>query len=387
MKPNLLTLFIFVICSLLIQAGCEEEAMTRRELDPDWFIQTNWPTETPRPSAPPVAERITKEPVPKITFEKLTHNFGSIGPATKNICEFKFTNTGDGILQIGQITKTCGCTPFLLDKKKYMPGESGTLKVGYLSDSQYGDTTKYLHVHSNDRVNPKVSLAIKARIVAKVDFEPKNLNLLLRQENGSCPNITLTSLDNQPFSITHFRSTGNCITADYNPSVKATKFVLQPKVNMNKLAQTPYGRIEIGLTHPECNTVTIGLNTLSRFTITPKSIIIRGAEPQKTLERTVRIVNNYNEDFELETLLSKRGIISVSESKKLSNGYELKLEITPPAAQGKTRIFSEVLSLKLKGGEQFQIPCSGFYQGSIAESQISTEASEECETCEPIIFY
>lgn len=384
MKLNRLTSIIIVICSLLLQAGCEEETMTSRQLDPDWFFKTNWPTSTQMPSAPPVAKRIAKEPAPRITFEKVTHDFGNIGPATKNICEFKFTNTGDGILKIIDIVKTCGCTPFLLDKKEYMPGDSGTLKVGYLSDTQYGKTTKYLHVHSNDRANPQVALAIKARIIAKVDFKPKSLNLLLKQENGGCPKITLISLDNQPFSITHFRSTGNSITADYNPSMKATSFVLQPKVNMDRLAQNPRGHIEIGLSHPECNSVTIGLNTLSRFTVSPRTIVIRGAEPEKPIEKTVRIVNNYNEEFELDSPIPTGNIIKIVEQEKTKNGYELKLEITPPAIQGTTRVFSEVLSLNIKGGNRLEVPCNGFYQGSTDEAA-STE-DPDCETCDAKII-
>lgn len=379
MNLNRLTSIIIVTCSLLLQSGCEEETMTSRQLDPDWFLKTNWPTSTQMPSAPPVAKMIGKEPAPRITFEKVSHDFGNIGPATKNVCEFKFTNTGDSVLKINNVVQTCGCTAYLLDKKEYMPGESGKLKVGYLSETQFGLTTKYLHVHSNDRVNPQVSLAIKARIAAKVDFTPKSLYLLLSQENGGCPKITLNSLDNQPFSITHFRSTGNSITADYNPSMKATSFVLQPKVNIERLAQNPRGRIEIGLSHPECNSVTIGLSTLSRFTVSPRRIVIRGAEPEKTIEKTVRIVNNYNEEFELDSQIPAGNIIKVVEQERTKNGYVLKLEITPPVIQGTTRVFSEVLSLNIKGGERLEIPCNGFYQGSTDEA--ASKEDLDCETC------
>jgi len=382
MKPNKLTLIILAVgFVLLLQAGCEEEAMAPRELSPDWFKQQTWAAMTPR----------VAKAVPRIRFEKVTHNFGDVGPGTNHLCEFRFTNTGDGVLKIGEVSKTCGCTPFLLDKTEYAPGESGTLKVRYYAEPEYGSTTKQLFVHSNDRQNPKIALAIKARLVAKVNYEPKTLRLSLKHQNAGCPQIILTSVDNQPFSIRHFKSTANCITADYNPSAKATRFVLQPKVDMAKLEGTLNGRIEIGLTHPECKTVSISLNTLSRFRVAPRPIVIRDAQAKRSIVRKVRIRNNYKDDFEIESVYSKKGIVKVLSNKKFIDGYELKLSITPPAATSRTRIFTDVVYVKIKGGRNLEIPCSGFYSGRTAVSQVSTKKTtpkeKECKTCGPKLFY
>ena len=46
MKPKRLTLSVFSIlvmgCVLFLQAGCEEETMEPRTLNPDWFKQQTW---------------------------------------------------------------------------------------------------------------------------------------------------------------------------------------------------------------------------------------------------------------------------------------------------------------------------------------------------------
>ncbi len=84
----------------------------------------------------------TERPVPRITFEKVIYDFGEIGPETNSLCEFKFTNTGNGILKITEVEKTCGCTPFTLAKKEYAPGESGVLKVEYQSNQKPGPDMK-----------------------------------------------------------------------------------------------------------------------------------------------------------------------------------------------------------------------------------------------------
>ena len=70
---------------------------------------------------------------PRISFEKTVCDLGDVGQGTKNTCEFKFTNTGQALLKIGKIKRTCGCTVFELDRKEYAPGRTGTIRVSYIA--------------------------------------------------------------------------------------------------------------------------------------------------------------------------------------------------------------------------------------------------------------
>ena len=385
MKLNRLILAIVILtCCLLLQTGCEEDTMApRQELSSDFFRQFNQIQRSNRPAATTRTTTRTRRTAPKIEFEKVVHDFGNVGPRTNNLCEFRFTNAGNGTLKIGDIVPNCGCTPFVLAKKEYAPGESGTLKVNYYSEMQYGQETKQLVIHSNDKSNPKVTLAIEASIIMKVDYEPKTLNLLLNKENADCPQITITSIDNQPFSINSFKSTSNCMTADFNPSEKATKFVLQPKVNMEMLEKTLNDRIEIGLSHPECKTISVGIYTLPKFKITPRSIIVRGMDSRKPIVKKLRILNNYDEDFKLESVWSSKGAVKVLSNTIVRNGYELELEITPPVSNKKKRIFAEKFFVKITEGRQLEIPCNVYYSKTIPPSLASQEKDGECKTCGP----
>ncbi|MBN2267399.1 MAG: hypothetical protein JW725_03610, partial [Candidatus Babeliaceae bacterium] len=181
--------------------------------------------------------------------------------------------------------------------------------------------------------------------------------------------------------ITSFKSTANCITADFNPSEKATKYVLQPKVDMEMLEKTLNGRIEIGLTHPECKTISVGISTLPKFKILPRSIIVRGMETQEPIK--LKILSNYNEDFELESLTSRNGAVKVLSNAIVSNGYELELQITPPASKDTKRIFNETFFVKTKEGLQLEIPCNVYYSRTIPASlRAATEDEDkECKTC------
>ncbi|MBW8040479.1 MAG: DUF1573 domain-containing protein [Planctomycetes bacterium] len=298
---------------------------------------------------------------PEITFETLTHDFGEIGAGTKNTYEFKFTNTGSSLLKIGKIKCTCGCTVPTLPKKEYAPGESGTLQIVYHASRNPSSITKRCPVPSNDKKSPTIMLDIKAKIVMKVGYKPERLKLLLKGENAGGPEITLTSRDNQPFSIKYFKSTGNGITVDYDPLVKATKFVLKPQVDTEKLQKRPRGQVEIGLTHPGCKSVMIIFETLAEFKTDPGVVYVREAEPRKPVTKKIRIFSNYNEDFEIESASSKKGIVKVLNQEKIRNGYQFELQITPPAAESKRRVFTDVFSVKLKGGQQLQVTCYGIY--------------------------
>ena len=400
MKPNRLTLSVLTIlvtgCILFLQAGCEEEAMEPRTLNPDWFKQQTWAAINQQAFQQAPQRMVTA--APGISFEKVTHNFGDVGPGTNHLCEFRFTNTGKGVLKIGEVTKICGCTPFSLDKTEYAPGESGTLRVRYYAEPPYGNTKKQLFVHTNDRRNPKIALNIEARIAAKVNFEPKALRLSLKHQNAGCPQITLSSLDNQPFSIRSFKSTSNFITAAYNPSAMATSFVLQPMVDMAKLEQNLNGRIEIELTHPECKTVTISVNALPRFNVAPRPIVVREARAKSVITKKVRIKNNYNDAFELESVHSKKGIVQIVNRQKLDDGYELELSITPPAQRSRASLFTDTVVVKIKGGRNLEIPFNGFYPRPTAISRVplntrmttntktTTKSAKDCKTCGPKVF-
>lgn len=382
MKPNRLILAILVtICCLFLQTGCEEDTMApQQQLSADWFQQFNQIRQSS--PAPTTTRTRSQRKGPKMEFEQEVYDFGSVGPGTNNLCEFKFTNAGNATLKIGEITKTCGCTPFSLEKKVYAPGESGVLKVNYFSEQQRGQATKTLVIHSNDTARPDITLSVKANIMVQVDYEPKTLNLMLNQENADCPELTLTSADEKPFSITSFKSTSNCITADFDPSLKATKFVLQPKVDMAILEKTMIGRIEIGLDHPDCKAISVSINTLPKFKFVPRSLVLRGMATKKPIVKKLRILNNYNEDFSLDTVWSNNGTIKVLSNTEVPNGYELELEITPPASKDTKRIFTDTFHVKTKNGLQLEVPCNVFYSKK-APASLTTTKDEECPFCGP----
>jgi hypothetical protein len=357
-----------------LQISCEEQAVAAEESKPELTSPEPAGSSAEAETAP-----VSVKGGPKLTFEKLVHDFGNISPGSKNACEFKFTNTGDSLLKIIDVSKSCGCTTHELAKMEYEPNESGTLKVEYNASAQPTSVRKTLSVSSNDEANPKVELVIKAEIVSKLDYQPKKLDLLLNKEDAGCPAITVKSLDGKPFSIKGFKAIGqlkpieNIITADFNSSVEAMEFVLQPKVDVKKLREELSGRIEITFTHPETDVFSIPFEVMPRFKINPQSLIVK-AEPGKPATREVWVLSNYDEDFEVESTSSQEGTIKVLSQEKIDNRYKFELEITPPATEkGRKGFFTDTFFVNIKDGERLKIACRMFYLRKAEKSPPTTE--------------
>lgn len=337
---------LFIIgCVLFLQTGCQEQAKSTAVIKPG-------------------------EPSPEITFENTAFDFGEVGPNKKNVGRIKFTNTGDALLKITKVERCCGIVT-KLDKMEYSPGQSGALQIEWNSGPQESTMKRELTIHSNDPITPHATLTLKAKVVLQIDWEPEMLRLFLDEENAGCPKIKIRCLDNQPFSILEFKSTDDCITAEFDSSVEATKFILQPKVNIEAIPKKHKGRVNINLTHAEGKIARILFSVLPKYTIRPSLMIVWNAQPETPVVKQVDVLNNYYKDFEIESVSSKGNIIGVKllEQRKIPNGYKLDLELTPPAAGNQTS-FTDEFFINIKGGVKLTISCNGRY--SIRKSKPKT---------------
>ena len=92
-----------------------------------------------------------------LKFDKLLHDFGTVGSQSDNLCEFKVTNTGDKPLIIEKVSASCGCTTPRKPEKPIMPGMSDVIEVGFHpKPTQLDEIIKKVTVIAN--TEPKESL-------------------------------------------------------------------------------------------------------------------------------------------------------------------------------------------------------------------------------------
>jgi hypothetical protein len=360
MKRSLqLALGIVAVYGIVFMAGCQQELILPVEPTP---TAEKVSPPAPRLAAQPPAKPVDKN-VPSLKLEKSEHDFGIIGPDTPNKCQFKFSNAGKGVLKIDSIQSTCGCTVPELAKKEYAPGESGVIDVAFRSPSSGGIITKHLYVLSNDPVVGRAELAVKATVEIKVIVDPNRVELAINKENGGLASLNVKSLDNVPFAITSFTSTGQSITCKFDPADNRTEHVLKPSVNTSKLQEINTGIIQIGVDHPQAKEVIVGFNALAMFELRPSRIILQNTEPGVATKREVWIVNNYEQPFEIESMTSRNGYMKVVSQKKDGLNIGLTIEITPPTQQEPVRRYiTDELNIKIKNGPTLTVRCSGWFK-------------------------
>lgn len=116
-----------------------------------------------------------------LKFESEEINFGKIDEGKSINLAFKFKNAGDSILYIKSVRPSCGCTVTQLKKKKYKPGEGGTIPVKFVSNGFGGRRVmKTIGINSNDDKNPYIRLKIKGMVTltnfARIEITPSNID-------------------------------------------------------------------------------------------------------------------------------------------------------------------------------------------------------------------
>lgn len=331
-------ILFFTNSMILINGGCQE---------------SNTKTASPKQPKP-------QTPPSEIKFEETSLDFGKVGPGVVAKKEIKFLNTGQGILKITEIIQCCGLSASV-DKEQYAPGESGILKVQLQAPGNIGPFNKELKVHSNDPVNPKVIIKINSEVIQKVLWEPESIKLLLDQENAACPKLTIKCIDGQEFAITGIRSTGNCVTADYNPTLKKTEHVLDLKVDVAKLPEQMNGEINVKMNHPEGNLATIYFKVVQKYEIKPGLLTLKNLKENETRKETIQILSNYNKDFEIESTSSEKNTVKMVDYKKIENGYEMNIEITPRLLQNDDRRVIDKFYINIKGEKPLVLECYEYF--------------------------
>ncbi len=91
-----------------------------------------------------------------MSFEKETHDFGTIKEGEVATYEFIFTNTGDQPIEIATVKASCGCTTPFWTRELIKPGEKGSIKASYNSKDRPGGFSKSITVQSNAKRNVTV---------------------------------------------------------------------------------------------------------------------------------------------------------------------------------------------------------------------------------------
>jgi hypothetical protein len=102
---------------------------------------------------------------PKIAFDNLVHDFGTIPMGEKAETVFRFKNEGEADLVIIDAKASCGCTAPDYTKTPIKPNEYGEVKVAFSPTSE-GIQEKTVTLSTNTEKGSEV-VTIKANVTPK----------------------------------------------------------------------------------------------------------------------------------------------------------------------------------------------------------------------------
>jgi hypothetical protein len=101
----------------------------------------------------------------ELYFTETQHDFGVVKEGQVVDYTFKYKNTGKGVLEVNNVSTSCGCTVALMSSKKLEPGQEGTLRVELDTKNHVGKMNRNITIQSNDPKEPNKLLLIFANII------------------------------------------------------------------------------------------------------------------------------------------------------------------------------------------------------------------------------
>jgi len=104
---------------------------------------------------------------PKIEFDKMIHDFGTVQQNDPTQTVFSFTNVSDEPVKLSRVKASCGCTTPSYTKEAIAPGQTGEINVRYNS-ARIGAFNKSVTVYYDSAATPVV-LRIRGKVEKPAD--------------------------------------------------------------------------------------------------------------------------------------------------------------------------------------------------------------------------
>lgn len=333
------------------------------------------------PPAPPAPDKVIltrAKPIEpskaRMDFRRVRHDFGPMMDDQIHHTTFEFTNTGADPLEIININAECGCTVPELEKRLYMPGESGELKVEFNPSGKVGSLVRTIKILSNDAAGGEHTLTIAAQVTPIVEVIPKVLTVGSTDRVKPVTRQLTVTGRTEDFEVTGARARAG---DEFSVRVLGTEDVTNrfgEKVRRAtiEVTFTPTPRIgdynaqlEIDTNDPRRPTVRAQLiaRVHGDLYTKPRNLAVRGARAGETVTRNIRLLNRAQRPFRvLGAELSEGNLTGTVtfEPADADRPTEWILSATMTPALAESRVSQElIIKTDAPGEEVVRVPIRG----------------------------
>jgi hypothetical protein len=155
-----------------------------------------------------------RSPQAKVYFEEDSWDYGTLGIGEEATHVFRFHNTGDTDLEIGNVDSTCSCTTAVLQGKKIKPQAVGELKVSFRENDEKGKLKRTVKVYAAGQSKPMKVLTIRVYVVESYTVKPTQLYF---DKNGT-KELEISSPADMNLQVTKIYTSSKYLSANVSSS-------------------------------------------------------------------------------------------------------------------------------------------------------------------------
>lgn len=215
---------------------------------------------------------------PRIQFDSLNYDWGSVRAGAKVMHDFVFTNTGDATLQITDVQPGCHCTTVGQWTHQVEPGKSGVIPIQFDSSGFGGPIYRTPTVSCNDKSQPTVTLQLHGTVMKPIDISRTFVMLNIPADASEETNDVVHIINNeaQPLLFAPPKSSQPTIAAELKTNTPGKSYdvivkTVPPLASGNNLATITLESLSSNVQPIQ---ITVMANVQPLVTVTPPEIAV-----------------------------------------------------------------------------------------------------------------
>ena len=162
------------------------------------------------------ATAATNAAAPQISLQAEAYNFGKLTSGDLAKHDFIFTNTGQSVLIVSNVTPACHCTTAGAWTREVQPGKTGIIPLQFDSTTFNGPITRTVTAYCNDPRHPIFSLSMSGTVWRPIEISPINaiFNLASDVEFVAPIVMHITNNSDEPVTISDPDSPNHAFAAE-----------------------------------------------------------------------------------------------------------------------------------------------------------------------------
>lgn len=267
---------------------------------------------------------------------------GAVAQGDKIEHGFELRNEGDSVLTVREVKSSCGCTVTQYDRS-IAAGNTGEIKAVLDTDDLSGPIAKAVTVFTNDSLNPKINLVIKAVIEPQIEVEPSYARFIKVEGSGAeSSSLTLRTVDGPALEIRSARSPYSFVEVTYRrveaDAEKPGTWELRLTLDGDAAPVGPLADyVEVETNHPKQRVLKIPVSGFVRpeLSVTPRVAELGSRKLDAPYTTTLEVRSQTKTGISLDAVSSTvAGVSAEIEEVEKGKVYNVVLTLSPEMAKG-----------------------------------------------------